>query len=68
MSYIALYPLSFSDFTFWCHPRKGFIQLYFFTRGHWTAMLALIKVDEIAQNLKHFYMEKIFKNGAIFWE
>ena len=31
-------------------------------------MPALIKVDEIAQNLKHFYMEKIFKNGAIFWE
>ena len=38
------------------------------TRGIWTAMLAPIKVDEIAQNLKHFYMEKIFKNGAIFWE
>ena len=41
---------------------------YNVTRGYWTAMLALIKVDEIAQNLKHFYMEKIFKNGAIFWE
>ena len=40
--------------------RKNQWSLLFFnkyikgTRGHWTAMLALIKVDEIAQNLKHF--------------
>ena len=31
------------------------------TRGHWTAMLALIKVDEIAQNLKHFTWKKYSK-------
>ena len=33
------------------------------TRGPWTAMPALIKVDEIHKN----YMKKIFISGAIFW-